>query len=146
MASPGRSRACCGVAIGRHTTKIVGPSPSPIPLPHPWCVRRDPLGGQMTSSPAHDVPPGTQIDIPYTTWQPLSVTDVVQLFAGAPFTWGLGGGYCIEQFLGRTIRAHDDIDVVVFRDEQLLLQHWLAGWHLYAADPPGTLRPWAAEE
>jgi len=86
------------------------------------------------------------IDIPYNTWQPLAVIDVVQLFARAPFTWGLGGGYAVEQFLGTAIRAHDDIDIVVFRDEQLRLQSWLVGWQLYAADPPGTLRPWLADE
>ncbi len=85
-------------------------------------------------------------DIPYHTWQPLSVTEVVHLFSHAPFTWGLGGGYAVEQFLGTAIRAHADIDVVVFRDEHLRLQHWLAGWQLYAADPPGTLRPWMANE
>jgi hypothetical protein len=49
-------------------------------------------------------------------------------------------------FLGRSIRAHSDIDVVVFRDDQLVVQHWLAGWCLYAADPPGTLRPWLSGE
>jgi hypothetical protein len=87
-----------------------------------------------------------QIDIPYSTWQPLSVREVVQLFAHAPFTWGLAGGYAVEQFLGTAIRAHSDIDVVVYRDQQLRLQRWLAGWHLYAADPPGTLRPWMADE
>jgi len=86
------------------------------------------------------------IDIPYNTWQPLSVCDVVQLFAHASFSWGLGGGYAVEQFLGTAIRAHDDIDIVVFRDEQLRLQQWMTGWQLYAADPPGTLRPWLADE
>jgi hypothetical protein len=34
----------------------------------------------------------------------------------------------------------------VFRDQQLLLQNWLTNWHLFAADPPGTLRPWASGE
>ncbi len=42
--------------------------------------------------------------------------------------------------------AHDDIDVVVYRDEQLQVQRWLTGWCLYAADPPGTLRAWSADE
>ena len=26
------------------------------------------------------------------------------------------------------------------------MQSWLADWQLYAADPPGTLRPWVNEE
>ena len=86
------------------------------------------------------------IYIPYNVWQPLSVSEVVQLFAHAPFAWALGGGYAIEQFLGTAIRAHDDIDVVVYRDEHFLLQHWMAGWQLSASDPPGTLRTWLADE
>lgn len=84
--------------------------------------------------------------IPYDRWAPLSVAEVVERFAGAPFAWGLAGGYAVEQFVGRPLRSHGDIDVVVFRDEQLLAQRWLSGWQLFAADPPGTLRPWAGGE
>ncbi len=84
--------------------------------------------------------------IPYSRWAPLSVPEVVQRFSGAPFSWGFAGGYAIELFLGYPIRAHDDIDVLVFRDQQLTVQHWLGGWQLFAADPPGTLRPWRAGE
>ena len=56
--------------------------------------------------------------IPYETWQPLSVAEAVALFADAPFGWGLAGGYAVEQFLGRAIRPHADIDIGVFRDQQ----------------------------
>ena len=85
-------------------------------------------------------------DIPYDQWQPLSVTEIKQLFAGAPFAWGLAGGHAIEQFLGKSIREHGDIDVVVFRDHQRELQLWLDGWQLYAADLPKQLRPWITDE
>jgi hypothetical protein len=85
-------------------------------------------------------------EIPYSRWQPLAVTEAAQLFAGVPFTWGLAGGYAIEQFLGRSIREHGDIDVIIFRDAQLQFQGWLADWLLYAADPPGTLRAWTPGE
>lgn len=84
--------------------------------------------------------------IPYDNWQPLTVPEVTTLFTDAPFQWAFAGGYAVEQFLGRSIRAHDDIDVLVFRDEQLSLQKWLDGWALYAADPPGTLREWRMGE
>jgi hypothetical protein len=79
-------------------------------------------------------------------WAPLSVAEVVERFAGAPFVWGLAGGYAIEQFVGRPLRAHSDIDIVVFREDQLALQGWLRGWRLFAADPPGALRPWSPGE
>jgi hypothetical protein len=85
-------------------------------------------------------------EIPYSRWQPLSVGEVMRLFAGAPFVWALAGGHAVEQFVGKPIREHDDIDVLVFRVDQLHCQQWLAGWDLFAADPPGTLRPWLSGE
>ena len=84
--------------------------------------------------------------IPYEHWRPLTLPQVTALFHNAPFAWALAGGYCIEQFVGRRFREHADIDVIVFRDQQLALQSWLTDWHLYAADPPGTLRPWLTDE
>ena len=83
---------------------------------------------------------------PDAQWQPLSLAETVDLFRGAPFAWALGGGYCVEQFIGTPYRAHDDVDVVIFRDDQLAAQRWLDGWHLFAADPPGTLRYWNLSE
>ena len=85
-------------------------------------------------------------EIPYSQWQPLSVPEVVQLFSNAPFSWGLAGGYAVEQFVGTPIRDHGDIDVIVYRDQQLELQGWLSDWQLFAADPPGSLRPWTKSE
>lgn len=84
--------------------------------------------------------------ISYNRWAPLSLAEVTQLLAGAPFTWGIAGGYAVELFVGRAFRAHSDIDILVFRDEQLRVQGWLQDWQLYAADPPGSLRPWGRGE
>lgn len=88
------------------------------------------------------------IDIPYDNWRPLSVEEVISTFADTPFQWCLAGGYAVEQFIGSSspIRAHGDIDVVVYRDEQLNVQRWLNAWQLYAADPPGELRKWHQDE
>lgn len=80
--------------------------------------------------------------IPFEQWQPLSLPETLSLFADAQFAWAVGGGYAVEQFLGKAIRAHEDMDIVIFRDEQLVVQAWLKDWRLYAADPPGTLREW----
>lgn len=82
------------------------------------------------------------IEIPFDSWSPLSVNQLLAVLADAPFDWCLAGGYAIEQFLGAPIRSHSDIDIIIFRDEQLSLQSWLKNWQLYAADPPGTLRTW----
>ena len=88
----------------------------------------------------------TTPEIPFSHWQPLSVQELTQLFANAPFLWGLAGGYAVEQFVGKRVRDHGDIDVIVYRDQQLNVQRWLSDWHLYAADPPRSLRPWAESE
>jgi hypothetical protein len=85
-------------------------------------------------------------DIPHNQWQPVSVAEIKQIFANAPFAWGLAGGYAIEQFVGASIREHSDFDVVVYRDNQIQVQRWLTNWRFYAADPPGSLRPWITDE
>jgi hypothetical protein len=80
--------------------------------------------------------------IPDPEWRPLTLADTVALFADAPFQWAVAGGYCIEQFVGRPFRPHEDVDILIFRDQQLAAQAWLGDWCLYAADPPGHLRRW----
>ncbi|MGB1288717.1 MAG: amino acid transporter [Aggregatilineales bacterium] len=84
--------------------------------------------------------------IPYDNWQPLSLEETITLFQDVPFAWCIAGGYVLELFAGKAYRAHDDMDVVIYRDEQLAAQAWLSEWHLYAADPPGTLRTWQPGE
>jgi hypothetical protein len=84
--------------------------------------------------------------LPETQWHSLTSGEVLHLFADAPFVWGIAGGYAVELFLGASIREHSDIDILVYRDQQLQVHHWLADWDLFASDPPGTLRPWRADE
>lgn len=72
--------------------------------------------------------------------------EVVEVMRGAGFFWCLAGGHAIERMVGRPYRAHGDLDIVVLRSQQLLVQDWFRGWTLAAADPPGALRPWAAGE
>ena len=62
-----------------------------------------------------------------------------------PGLWGLAGGWAIDLFLGRATRPHADVDVAVFRQDQLRLREYLAGWTLEVADA-GTLAPWAEGE
>jgi hypothetical protein len=67
---------------------------------------------------------------------------VARLFTNLGAPWWLAGGYAIDMAAGRPLREHGDIDVLVLRRDQLAVQHALAGWEWWAADPPGTLRPW----
>jgi hypothetical protein len=81
-----------------------------------------------------------------TPWQPLTVTEVGSLFSEADFPWWIAGGYAIEFAVGHSFRPHADIDVLLLRKDQLLAHKTLAGWDCWAADPPGTLRPWRPGE
>ncbi len=73
------------------------------------------------------------------------MAEVAELFADVP-RWWVAGGYAIELAVGRAFRSHGDIDVLVLRRDLAAVQRALAGWELWAADPPGTLRPWADGE
>ena len=59
---------------------------------------------------------------------------------------GGGGGYAIELAAGRPVRGHDDIDVLILRRDQAGVLRALSLWELWAADPPGHLRPWVPGE
>ncbi len=80
--------------------------------------------------------------ISHSDWQPLPLDTLRKGFRDSPFNWCLGGGYAVEMFVGHVFRSHSDIDVVIFRDQQLAVQSHLENWQLYAADPPGHLRRW----
>ncbi|HZS93479.1 MAG TPA: amino acid transporter, partial [Chloroflexota bacterium] len=79
-------------------------------------------------------------------WEPFSPDKVAQLFRDLTVPWWVGGGWAIDLFVGRQTRAHADIDVQILRRDQLAVRRQMAGWELYAADPPGTLRLWQGLE
>ncbi|MET9554360.1 amino acid transporter [Streptomyces sp. NPDC006645] len=92
--------------------------------------------------PEHGSGPGTSLGI----WEPAPLAEVVRLFSGLRCPWWIAGGHAIELAVGHVFRPHGDIDVLLLRRDQLAAQRVLAGWEWWAADPPGTLRPWAAGE
>jgi len=47
---------------------------------------------------------------------------------------------------GRSLRPHGDIDVLLLHRDQSAVQDALPGWQWFAADPPGSLRPWRRGE
>jgi hypothetical protein len=81
-----------------------------------------------------------------TPWDPLAPSAAAAIFAGWDGAWWIAGGYAIELAAGRRVRAHDDIDVLILRRDHVTVHALLAGWELWAADPPGSLRPWLAGE
>lgn len=80
------------------------------------------------------------------TWDPASPSEVATLFAEIGVPWWIAGGYAIEFAVGHAFREHADVDVLLLRRDQLAVQEALASWEWWAADPPGTLRPWRRGE
>ena len=79
-------------------------------------------------------------------WAPLSPGEIALVFAAATFPWWIAGGHSIEHFVGRPLRRHGDIDVLVLAKDRARVRSFLAEWECWAADPPGTLRPWVTGE
>ena len=75
-------------------------------------------------------------------WHPLSVDEVDELLTEATFRWWIAGGIALELAIGREIRSHADIDILILRRDHLEARSKLADWDCWAADPPGSLRPW----
>ncbi|WP_028560167.1 nucleotidyltransferase domain-containing protein [Paenibacillus pinihumi] len=82
----------------------------------------------------------------YDNWQPLSVAEMVSLMSPIPVTWCFAGGWALDLFMGRQTREHGDIDIVLFRDEQLTMFNELAkNWKIYKAYQ-GELSHWEPGE
>ena len=93
----------------------------------------------------------TRTETPWGPWEPATPQEVARLFAPLSLLtprvpWWIAGGYAIELAVGRSLREHGDVDVLLLRPDQLAAQRVLDGWDLWAADPPGTLRPWLRGE
>jgi hypothetical protein len=59
--------------------------------------------------------------------------------------WAVGGGWAIELFVGRPVREHHDLDLVVARADAAHLHEQFAGWELYFPSPAGS-RLWSPGE
>jgi hypothetical protein len=78
-------------------------------------------------------------------WQSLTVEEVYHLLRDLPVPWWIAGGLAIDLFVGRMTRQHGDIDVLILRRHQLILQEYLGDWDLAKTNQPG-LKPWPKGE
>lgn len=69
------------------------------------------------------------------------VLEIGRLFAGVEWPWMVCGGWAIDLFLARVTRQHKDVDIAMFRQDQLKVQAHLDGWQLYIAHD-GKLALW----
>jgi hypothetical protein len=72
---------------------------------------------------------------------------VSHLLSELPCPWGVAGGWAVDLFLDRMTREHQDIEIAMFREDQLILQDylWCRGWTCeYIRD--GHFHPWPKRE
>ena len=69
--------------------------------------------------------------------RPLTIDELSHLLAGAPVRWGLCGGFAIDLFVGHPTRKHADIDISIFREDEVAMRTWLASWEFWGAHEPG---------
>lgn len=74
-------------------------------------------------------------------WKPLVPADAARLLRGYDRPWWVGGGWALDLFLDRATRSHDDLDVVVLRQDQEVVRRHFADWELHVAHR-GALTPW----
>jgi hypothetical protein len=58
----------------------------------------------------------------------LPVARVAEQMAQFERPWMVAGGWAIDLHLGRLTRPHKDVEVAVFREDQLALRAYLDGW------------------
>ena len=76
-----------------------------------------------------------------------AVFNAVRVLDGYGLPWAVCGGWAIDLFLDRITRPHKDIDFIVLRKDQLVLQKHLLSksWTLEKA-AHGRLIPWEVDE
>ncbi|WIX99181.1 amino acid transporter [Amycolatopsis mongoliensis] len=107
-------------------------------------------GTDRSQMPTSAIWPLKNVAVPgeavFGAWDPAAPAEARSWFEPAGTPWWIAGGFALELVAGRSWRTHGDLDVLVLRRDQLVVQEALAGREWWAADPPGTLRPWAAGE
>lgn len=73
------------------------------------------------------------------------VHTVQSLMRGFPAPWCVAGGWALDLFLGRVTRAHSDVEVAIFRQDQARLHSQFVNWTFHkVAD--GQRKIWSASD
>ena len=59
--------------------------------------------------------------------------------------WFVAGGWAVDLFVGKETRNHKDIEIAIFRKDQIALQNYFSGWQLRKAQS-GELLIWKQNE
>jgi len=75
---------------------------------------------------------------------------VALLFKGFKKPWFIAGGWALDLYLGRVTRTHKDLEIAIFRHDQIALQNYLTDWKLKKIIPDSrgffTTKPWKKGE
>jgi len=74
-------------------------------------------------------------------WHELSIPAIVALLSPAPFPWFIAGGFAVDHAVGRVVRDHVGLDLMILRRDARSAHAAIGGWDCTMADPPGYLRP-----
>lgn len=69
---------------------------------------------------------------------------ITTLMSGFNKTWFIAGGWAIDLFIGRETRQHQDIEIALFRKDQLNLKEYLKDWD-FKKVIKGRLNTWGNE-
>ncbi|SDP28271.1 hypothetical protein SAMN04487897_1645 [Paenibacillus sp. yr247] len=59
--------------------------------------------------------------------------------------WAIAGGWSIDLFLGKATRDHDDIEIIIYRTDQLVIREYLNDWNFNKVQN-GIITPWKRNE
>jgi len=76
--------------------------------------------------------------------RPPEICEVAEILRALPAPWAVAGGWALDLPLGRVTRAHADVDIAVFREDQAALRSALSGWQFEVAKN-GALVPWTPD-
>lgn len=74
-------------------------------------------------------------------WERIQIEEIVSLLSPIKAPWWIAGGLAIDLFLNRETRPHEDLDIVINREEQKYFIEELKNWDLRETNPPGVLAP-----
>jgi hypothetical protein len=69
---------------------------------------------------------------------------VASLMSGFNKSWGIAGGWAIDLFIGKETREHKDIEIAIFRKDQLYFKNFHVEWE-YKKVVKGEIRAWKNE-
>ncbi len=77
--------------------------------------------------------------------EPLAVAALLASFSRP---WFIAGGWAMDLFMNRVTRDHEDLEIAIFREDQLHLRSHLSGWRFERVVPGrgGVAGPWAEDE